>query len=193
MIALGVVVVAGAVVVIYLTLIKSDQVCYSDSGAEIGCDDDGALTKAEYDEQQAEEAEAAKKAAEAAEERAEAERLAAECEGHLGDLLDEARELDARLNVGMDFQEYSDRVGDVSVAYQEIPFKEMGTRCTIDAGIPLENAMNSYIKAQSTWNDCIGKFRCDTDSIDPELQKHWGDAGSDVASSERALTQLAEP
>ena len=79
-----------------------------------------------------------------------------------------------------------------SVAYQEIPFKEMGTRCTID-GHSSQNAMNSYIKAQSTWNDCIGKFRCDTDSIDPELQKHRGDAGSDVASSERALTQLAEP
>ncbi len=49
LIAIAAVVLAGAAVALHLTVIKSDEVCYSRSGAEVDCGAQGVLSKDEYD------------------------------------------------------------------------------------------------------------------------------------------------
>lgn len=185
LIALGVVLVAGAGVAAYLTLIKSDEeVCVSqDTGNEIDCDDSDAVSQAEYDQQQAEEQR----------ERLAVQREADECEAQLGDLLASVKELDSRLAVGLPNAEYSREVGNIRVAYDQVPFNDLAPDCTFDVGIHLENALNSYVKAGNIWNDCITNIDCEQDSIDPELQQHWLDAEGKVQSAEAGLRGLAKP
>ena len=53
--------------------------------------------------------------------------------------------------------------------------------------------MNSFIKADDLWNECLVDFGCRTESIDPQLQKHWADAASNINVAQRGLEDLAEP
>jgi hypothetical protein len=186
LIVLGVMVLAGAGVAVYFMLIKSDEVCYLDNGDEVDCGEEGALSQAEYEEQQAAEAEA-----EATE--AEAQRKAEKCEGQIGSLSTELEELDSRLDVGLTYDEYNTHVGDIRVEYDQVSIKSLDVGCLSDVAVHLEDAMNSYVKADGVWNDCLVDFDCRTDSIDPQLQGHWADAASDISDAERSLTSLAEP
>jgi hypothetical protein len=128
LVVLGVLVLAGAGVAVYLTLIKSDEVCYSDSGDEVDCGEDGALSEAEYEEQQAEEARA--REAEAA-----AQRRADRCEAELGGMSTELEELDSRLGVGLTYDEYNTHVGDIRVEYDQIPFRAVDPECLTEVGL----------------------------------------------------------
>jgi hypothetical protein len=53
--------------------------------------------------------------------------------------------------------------------------------------------MNSYVKADTVWNDCLTDFDCRTNSIDPQLQDHWADASSNIGDARSGLTSLTEP
>lgn len=96
-------------------------------------------------------------------------------------------ELDSRLNVGMNFQAYSEKVADARVAYDRLKFSEMDADCIIGAAQPSEKAMNAYIRAYTTWNDCIGETDCDNDSIKPELQAEWSTATALLAEVKARL------
>lgn len=63
----------------------------------------------------------------------------------------------------------------------------------MDVAIHLEEAMNSYIKGDNIWGDCITDFSCSTNSIDPQLQEHWADAASNIDDAKRGLKEMAEP
>ena len=142
LVVLGVLLLAAAGVAVYFTLIKSDEVCYSDSGDEVDCGEEGALSQAEYEEQQAEEARAR-------EAEAEAQRRADRCEAQLGGMSTEPEELDSRLDVGLTYDEYNTHVGDVRVEYDQVPFRAVDPECLTEVGLHLENALNSYAKADT--------------------------------------------
>ena len=179
LIVLGVFVLAGAAVAVYFTVIKSDaEVCYSSTGTQVGCGDAGALTKEEYDEQQA----AAAKA----------HHLQADCEQQIGHILHDAQALDSRLDVGLSYDEYNKQVGNVSVAYNQIPIKSMGQECLNSVGVHLEEAFNDYIKAGNIWNDCLTNFSCNINSIDPQLQHYWLAAATDIGVAKRGLDDMGK-
>jgi hypothetical protein len=115
----------------------------------------------------------------------------AECEEQLGPLLEALEDLDARLDVGLVFQDYTNRVGDVSVEYNRIRFGALSTNCTIEVGVPLEHALNDYIRANNQWNNCIGDFGCSLDSIEPELQRQWRKATREIRKARQSLRALA--
>jgi hypothetical protein len=89
------------------------------------------------------------------------------------------------------FQDYTNRVGDVSVEYNRIRFGALPANCTLEVGVPLENALNSYIDANNRWNDCIGDLGCSLDSIEPRLQRDWRKASQEIRRARRALRTLA--
>ena len=97
------------------------------------------------------------------------------------------QELDSRLDVGLTFAAYGDKVGDASVAYDRIPFKKLDLECTLRVGVPAERALNLYIEANNIWNDCIGNIYCSNDSITPKLQRKWAQATTKIRQARRAL------
>jgi hypothetical protein len=179
----AVLVVAGGGIGAYL-LLKDDESCVSSAtGNPMDCSASGAVSQQEFDAQQAEEAQALQAA----------EQQADKCKSQVGGFLQSLQELDSRLAVGLPYAEYSSQVGDVRVAYDRLPFRQLDPECLSQVGLPAEDAMNSYVKADSTWNDCIVRFGCDTDSIDPELQARWTTASSKINEAQSGLRDIAQP
>ena len=83
-------------------------------------------------------------------------------------------ELNSRLSVGLSYDQYSTKVGDARVTYDQTDFGSVEGECLKRVGVMLEEAMNLYARAASRWNDCITDSYCDTDSIG--LQAKWENA-----------------
>ena len=113
------------------------------------------------------------------------------CERHVGRFLRALEELDSRLSVGLTFEQYTQQVADVRVEYDRVPFKRIDVSCTLAVGVPAENALNLYVKANNTWNRCIGNFGCDIDGIDPTLQRDWRKASREIRKARRGLADVA--
>jgi hypothetical protein len=143
-------------------------------------------TKAEVEAK--EKAEAAAKAA------VDAQAELAACQSQVGPLLTAEQDLEGRLNaVGLSYNDYGNKVGDVSVAYNTIPFKELSPQCLTQVGVHAEKAMNSYVKAGQTWTDCFDDFSCDDDSIDPDLQLDWFEASAQIKQASQGMTAIGQP
>ena len=115
----------------------------------------------------------------------------AECQQQLGGLMKALKEIDSRLDVGLTQSELNGYVGDASVEYDRARFGSLPTTCTLTVGVPLENALNNYIKSNNRWNSCISNFGCDVDSIDPYLQKQWAAAAKNLRRASAGLRQPA--
>ena len=84
----------------------------------------------------------------------------AECRRQMGALLNALEQIDGRLDVGLTNADLSTRLGDVAVAYNNIPFKKIAPECLVGVGVPLENAYNEYNKSVNKWDTCINDFYC---------------------------------
>lgn len=112
-----------------------------------------------------------------------------ECERHLGDLLGSLKQIDGRLDVGLTYADLGSRLGDVAVAYNDIPFKKLAPECIRSVGIPLERAYNEYNKSHDKWNACIDDYSCSVEGAKlAELQAHWSKASKQVARASRVLS-----
>lgn len=116
--------------------------------------------------------------------------VAVTCRQQVGGLLRALRSTESRLNVGMSFSDYGEQVGDISIGYDNMPIPRMDIDCVGGPGVAGERAFNSYRDAYNTWNSCIADYDCDTDSIDPELQRHWAKASRQTASARSSLVAL---
>jgi hypothetical protein len=117
------------------------------------------------------------------------------CTDELGDYLESLDEINSRLDIGLSYDEYTDQVGDLRVEYGKIDFDDLGDAgltCLSDVGVPSENALNQYTKAAKRWGACFEDFDCDTDSIQPALQKRWSRASTYVEKAEEGLDKLEE-
>ena len=112
------------------------------------------------------------------------------CEEEFTPFLESLQELDARLNIGLSYDDYSERVGDVSVQYDRLDFDLVDPACLIGVGVPLENAFNRYVEAYNTWQACIEDINCSTDSITSKLQEKWSRATGAIENAEEALDTL---
>lgn len=190
LISLAVLVVAGVGAGLYFAFAadaETSQTCLDeDSGVEVDCDHADAVSETEYAEIQEEKAEE-----EAA--RKEAERTAARCERQVGDVLAAAQELDARLDVGLSLDEYTEYVGDIAVAHDRVRVGQLDLDCLGDVAVPAERALNHYMRAQQVWEECIDDFGCNLDSVDPQLQRLWGKATDQVTNADKGLRDLARP
>jgi hypothetical protein len=108
--------------------------------------------------------------------------LSSSCIAELGDLVAALEDLDSRLSVGLAFATYSEKVGDLRVAYDRLDVHAVDAVCLLEVGGPAEDAVNEYITAYNTWNACIEDVDCDTDSITPDLQANWAIATENIDS-----------
>jgi hypothetical protein len=101
--------------------------------------------------------------------------------------VDVLADLNSRLGVGLNFQSYSDRVGDARVAYDRIEADELDYDCINRVGVPAEKALQLYLDAYNIWNDCVSGYNCSNDSITPKLQRKWAAATAKLDKAKRAL------
>jgi hypothetical protein len=111
------------------------------------------------------------------------------CNSQLHPLLSAEENLDSHLDIGMNYDEYTNAVGDAKAAYDQIPFHQLGPKCLLP-GISLENAMNDFAKGANTWTNCFNKLSCSNDSIKPQLQAQWSKAHSQIDTAKTELQAL---
>jgi hypothetical protein len=129
-----------------------------------------------------------------AQERAQAIAKYERCRRSTRPLLNKLHDLDSRLDIGLNYDEYTDKVGDVRVAYDQVtPRLGSQTECITAVGIPAEAAFNQYVKASNIWGDCFDDIDCETDAIEPELHKHWSKASNAIHSADGGLSALRDP
>ncbi len=114
-----------------------------------------------------------------------------ECSELLGPFMRELQDLDGLLAVGLNYEDHTASIQDISLAYNRIDFKDLGFDC-LDAGIGAERAFRLYARADDVWGGCIEDFGCDPDSIDPQLQRSWNEASSAYRQADRNLEDLTE-
>lgn len=117
----------------------------------------------------------------------------AACDRALGPLLKQLRELDSRLNVGLNYDEYTTEVGDIRVVYDSVVEQADDPTCLTSVGIPAEEALNQYAKATGKWEECFDDIDCDTDSIEPTLRKYWDRASTAIDTAEQGLEEMRSP
>ena len=106
----------------------------------------------------------------------------------MGALLNALEQIDGRLDVGLTNADLSTRLGDVAVAYNNIPFKKIAPECLLGVGVPLENAYNEYNKSVNKWDTCINDFYCSVEGAKlAELRGHWSKASKHITRAARFL------
>jgi hypothetical protein len=112
-----------------------------------------------------------------------------DCEAVIGDFMDSLHELDSRLDVGLNYEQYGQALGDASVEYNKLNIDEIPAEC-LNAAADGEAAFNAYVKASNIWNRCFGDIDCSNASIKTKLQRNWSKATRKIQSAETALDEL---
>lgn len=173
----------------------SDEEKAADAEAKASASAEEASASAEAEASASAEAEAEAEASASAEAEAlrqaelEAARAAqAGCKRQMGDLLDALEQIDGRLDVGLTNADLSSRLGDVAVAYNNIPSKKVSPACLLGVGVPLEDAYNEYSKSVNKWDACINDYYCSVEGAKlAELRGHWSKASKQITRADRFL------
>jgi hypothetical protein len=138
---------------------------------------------------EAEASASAEAAAEEAAEQAAARKAHRRCDSQMGSLLAALKQIDGRLDVGLTNADLGSRLGDVAVAYNDIPFGRLDPGCVEVVGVPLENAYNEYTTSKNKWDACIEDFGCSVEGAKlSELQEHWAAASRKIGRAGGALS-----
>lgn len=111
-----------------------------------------------------------------------------ECLAEESDLLDQLSEVNARLDVGMTFRDYSDTVSDISVEYSKADSNDLGIDCLGRVAVPAESAVREHVRAARKWSNCFDDLDCDPETVD--LQSYWARATSKTIDASDALASL---
>jgi len=134
----------------------------------------------------------ARKQARTAAAKAKAERDYGVCQSQLGPLFKALADLKGHLEVGLSYSEYTQRLGDARVAYDEIPFKSMAPGC-LSPGILAEDAINEHARAATYWGGCIDSLECAEATKEHTLQAHWSKADGYLERAESRLEAMKQP
>ena len=95
-------------------------------------------------------------------------------------------EVDARLNVGLNYADYTALIGDVAVAYASMDVDVLVEFDGLEVGAKLESAYNKYNEAAQLWGDNL----LDYASIKNRMQKKWMAASGDLDEAAALLDEL---
>lgn len=119
-----------------------------------------------------------------------------DCQGLLGDFLTALTQLDSLVSVGqsagLQFEAYSQQVGDVRVTYERIETSSVESDCLTAVQLPAERALNRYVEAYNIWNNCVGNGACQDAEVMPKLQAKWAEATSQIDAAETGLATLPD-
>jgi hypothetical protein len=109
------------------------------------------------------------------------------CRAQLHDLLDSMDSLRGNLAVGLSYGAYLHEVRAAQAAYRDVPVDRLELACLVTVGTPAERALNRYIAAANTWGDCLALVSCDSETVEPKLQRKWALASDRLSSAEEGL------
>jgi hypothetical protein len=102
---------------------------------------------------------------------------AEECTEQLGGFLESLEELGSRLEVGLNYDEYFDELGNIQVAYNRLPIDDLHPRCLGRVGVPGEASFQAYLDAGEIWEECFEALTCE-EGVDPGVQDEWTSAAN---------------
>lgn len=109
------------------------------------------------------------------------------CELRLRGFLGSMDTLRARLAAGLSYNDYLAGVRATKAAYRGIDASQLPIGCLATVGTPAERAFNRYIGAANAWGDCLATTACDTESVEPKLQRRWALASELLSTAQRAM------
>ena len=109
------------------------------------------------------------------------------CTAQLGGFVDALDSLRRQLAVGLTYAEYLDQVRRLRRMYRDVPVEQLGVGCLVAAGTPSEQAFNHYIDAVNAWGECLATAGCETESVEPELQRGWELASERLSAAQAGL------
>jgi len=115
---------------------------------------------------------------------------AEECQSDLEAFLNTLEDLNSRLEIGLNYHDYTEKVGNVRVAYDKIDFGGLDPECVRLVGVPAEAALNQYIQAVNAWSKCIQDINCSNEQVKPTLQRHWAAATTKIMQARDGVETL---
>jgi hypothetical protein len=109
------------------------------------------------------------------------------CQAHLHSLLNSMDDLRGQLAVGLSYGAYLHQVKAAQAAYDGVPVDRLELGCLVKVGTPAERALNLYLGAANTWGDCLTSASCDSESVEPELQRKWALASGRLSLAQKGL------
>lgn len=109
------------------------------------------------------------------------------CRSQLHGLLGSMDDLRGKLAVGLSYGAYLHEVKTVQAAYDGVPLDRLGLSCLVKAGTPAERALNLYLAAANTWGECLTSASCDSEAVEPKLQRKWALASDRLSSAQKGL------
>jgi hypothetical protein len=113
------------------------------------------------------------------------------CRRQLQPLLGAMASLRSRLAVGLSYHEYLAEVRAVRAAHARIAARRLPLGCLSLAGAPAERALNDYIRAVNAWGDCLAVASCESETVEPELQRIWQRASGRLAEAEAGMRRIS--
>lgn len=110
-----------------------------------------------------------------------------ECRAQLRGFLASMDTLRERLAAGLSYNGYLVEVRGTRAVYARIDAGELPIGCLATVGTPAERAFNRYIGAANTWGDCLATASCDTEAVEPKLQRRWALASELLSAAQRGL------
>jgi len=97
----------------------------------------------------------------------------ASCRAQLGAFLGSLNRLRTRLAAGLSYQQYATALKGIRAAYNALPVDRLPPDCLVAAGTAAEKAFNRYIEAANAWGECLADAGCNSEVVEPELQREW--------------------
>lgn len=113
------------------------------------------------------------------------------CRRALGDFLDSIESLNNSLAVGLSYDAYLSAVNHVRSTYAPIDADRLSLLCLARVASPAEQALNTYIEAANDWGDCLATTSCDSESIEPRLQRKWAEASGLLSDAKGDMQRLS--
>lgn len=113
--------------------------------------------------------------------------VASSCSAQLGGFVDALDSLRRQLAVGLTYAEYLEEVRRLRRVYRDVPVEQLAVGCMVVAGTPSEQAFNRYIEAVNAWGECLATAGCETESVEPELQRDWELASERLSAAQAGL------
>jgi len=109
------------------------------------------------------------------------------CRTQLHRFIGSMDDLRGKLAVGLSYGAYLHEVKAAQAAYDRVPIGRLELACLVKSGTPAERALNLYIAAANTWGDCLTSASCDSESVEPKLQRKWALASTRLSAAQTGL------
>jgi hypothetical protein len=109
------------------------------------------------------------------------------CQSQLGSFVGSMDGLRRRLAVGVTYDQYVAEVRGIRSTYGEIPTRELQIDCLTAVATLGEKAFNRYIEGANDWGECVSELGCNTEAIEPVLQRRWRIASHFLSEAQDGL------